>query len=130
MQVPSITATGMANDALQVLSDSVPVVAVIFLLLLGGSSLGSALALSHLLAHERTALDKASLQVAGGEFVSAVPEAFEANDTVHTLSADEGNDAGEDLDLELGHKEGAIVDVDAQESGVEMLGGKGLSGAS
>lgn len=56
----------------------------------------------------------------------ATAYAFKAHDTISTDTIDEGKYAGQDLDLQSGDQERAILNVDTKETRVQVQRGKCL----
>jgi hypothetical protein len=78
--------------------------------------------IDHLASEQNICVQQTCFELLQCERVGLVTNALKANDSVAADTVDEGEDTGQDLDFELYDEERGVLDVDAEETGIEVFG--------
>jgi hypothetical protein len=83
---------------------------------------GMFILIHHLASEQNICVQQTCFELLQCERIGLVTNAFKANNSIAADTVDEGENAGQDLDFELYDEERGVLDVDAEEAGIEVFG--------
>lgn len=82
---------------------------------------------THFRSCKHTCTDQSRLKISGREAIGGSTKSFKPNNSIGADAVDEGDDTGQNLDLEFGDQEGAVVHINLQQAGLIVSRGQGLA---
>lgn len=76
----------------------------------------------HFASDQNLCMQQTGLELLQSERVGLVADTFETDNSIGADAVDKGEDTGQDLDFEFNDEKRGIVDVDAEEAGIEVFG--------